>query len=66
MGVSQFNPTALGRCQSFLGSVGNHIPLMLGHGHQNMNQERGGVWIVSRDEIHLGILKGGNEVDVTF
>ena len=64
LGVPQFDPTALGGFQGGLGAAGNHIPLVFGHGDQNMNQERGGVRIVSRDEIHLGILKGCNEVKI--
>ena len=62
--IPQFHPTAFGGFQGGLGAAGNHIPLVFGHGHQNVNQERGGVRIVGGDEIHLGVLKGRNEVKI--
>ena len=58
-------PSGSGSFQGELGAVGNHISLVLGHGHQNMNQEGGGMGIVGGYEIHLGIHKGCNEVKIS-
>ena len=38
---------------------------MLRHRHQNVDQERGGVGIVRRHKVHLGVLEGGDEMEIS-
>jgi len=63
-GISQFLPPSFGRLESRLCPGGNQISLVFGHSDQDVDQEWGGVGIVRRHKVHLGVLESGDEVKI--
>jgi hypothetical protein len=54
-----------GSPESYLRSRGNQVTFVPRHSNQDVDQERCAVGIVRRHEIQLGILEGGDEVEMT-
>ena len=65
MGIAQYGSASFGSRQGVLGALGNHFPLVLSHGRENVNGELVGVRIIDRNEFGASLHQRGDEGQIT-
>jgi hypothetical protein len=62
---AEFNAASFCRRESSLGSRGDHFPLMLGNGREDMEGQAGRMRVIYSDELDAGIHEHGDEGQIS-